>query len=199
MPHHNVNPVDGALFSIGFSTGPQHNKAWEAEKERIHRIRGEVLSAVVEVESLVDYAIGSCLLPRATIRSPGITQKRHDLFQNEILTHFEFHKKIEIMRSLFTQRFPRKQRQIVKLVSLLNSIRDIRNRMAHAPVYFEALQKPVSGRWLRPHLMTPKGMLHVSDGYLRQFREHSLEAVRLLRELMRLGIRKWPRVIKYEA
>jgi hypothetical protein len=193
MPHFNVNPVDWALFSNGFSIGPHHNKAWEAEKQRIHRLRGEVLSTVVEVESSVDYVIGSCLLPHATTRTPATTRKRHYLLQNEVLTRLEFHKKIEIMESLLSQRFRRKRPQISRLVSLLRNIRGVRNRMAHAPVCFEALQKPVSGRWLRPHLMATKEMIHVSDGYLRRFRENSLEAVRLLQELMRLGVRKTPK------
>ena len=192
MPHYNVNPTDGALFANGISVGPQHNKAWGAERERIQRIRGEVLSAVFEIESSVDYAIGDCVLPRKTIRSPGSLVKRHYLFQNEILTHFDFRMKIEIMGSLLNQRFPRQQEQIRKLVSLLNRIRDVRNRMAHSPIYFEAFKKPASGRWLRPHLMTQKGMIHLSDGFLREFRENSLEAVALLRQFMRLGVRKKP-------
>ena len=196
MPHYNVNPIDGALFANGFSTGPQHTKAWETERQRVQRIRGEILSAVFEVESSVDYAIGNSVLPRTTIRSPGSLVKRHDLFQNEILTHFDFRKKIEIMDSLLMERFPRKKKHIAKLVSLMNRIRDVRNRMAHSPVYFEALERPISGRWLRPHLMTPKGMIHLSDGYLREFRENSLEAIKVLRQLMRLGIRQKPSKIE---
>jgi hypothetical protein len=192
MPHYNVNPIDGALFANGISVRPHHAKAWETERERIQRIRGEVLSTVFEVESSVDYAIADCVLPRTTMRSPGSLVKRHYLLQNEILTHFDLRKKIEIVASLLSQRFSRKQEQIAKLVSLLNRIREVRNRMAHSPVYFEALEKPVSGRWLRPHLMTPKGMIHLSDGYLREFRENSLGAVALVRQLMRLGIRTKP-------
>ena len=184
------------LFANGFSTGPQHTKAWETERQRVQRIRGEILSAVFEVESSVDYAIGNCVLPRTTIRSPGSLVKRHDLFQNEILTHFDFRKKIEIMDSLLRERFPRRKKHIAKLVSLMNRIRDVRNRMAHSPVYFEALERPISGRWLRPHLMTPKGMIHLSDGYLREFRENSLEAIKVLRQLMRLGIRQKPSKIE---
>ena len=192
MPHYSVNPTDGALFATGFSTRPQHNKAWETERQRVQRIRGEVLSAVFEVESSVDYAIGDCVLPRTTLRSPSSLVKRHYFFQNEILTHFDFRKKIEIMDSLLRQRFPREEKQIARLVSLMNRIREVRNRMAHSPVYFEALERPVSGRWLRPHLMTPKGMIHLSDGYLREFRANSLEAIKVLRELMRLGIKQKP-------
>jgi hypothetical protein len=190
MPHYNVNPTDGALFANGFAVGAQHQKAWESERERIQRIRGEVLSAVFEIESSIDYAIGDCMLPRVSIRSPSSLAKRHYLMQNEILTRFDFRTKIEIMGSLLTQRFPRKGPEIAKLLSLMNGIRDVRNRMAHSPVYFEAVQKPVSGRWLRPHLMTPKGMIHLSDGYLRQFRENLSEAIKLLRQLMGLGIRR---------
>ena len=192
MPHYNVNPIDGALFADGVSTGPQHTKAWETERQRVQQIRGEVLSAVFEVESSVDYAIGDCLLPRTTIRSPGSLVKRHNLLQNEILTYFDFRKKIEIMDSLLSQRFPRRKKDVVRLASLMNRIRDVRNRMAHSPIYFEALERPISGRWLRPHLMTPKGMIHLSDGYLREFRENSLEAIKVLRQLMRLGVRRKP-------
>jgi hypothetical protein len=35
--------------------------------------------------------------------------RRHYLFQNEILTHFDFRKKSEILKSLLSQRFPRPQ------------------------------------------------------------------------------------------
>ena len=79
MPHYNVNPTDGALFANGFAVGAQHQKAWESERERIQRIRGEVLSAVFEIESSIDYAIGDCMLPRVTIRSPSSLAKRHYL------------------------------------------------------------------------------------------------------------------------
>src|ERR1700736_5104452 len=112
MPHYNINPIDGALFSNGFSIGPNHQKAWESERERIQRIRGEVLSIVFEVESSVDYAIADCLLPRQTIRSPGSLVKRHFLFQNEILTHFNLGTKIDILESLLSQRFPRRKTAI---------------------------------------------------------------------------------------
>ena len=196
MPDYNVNPTDGDLFANGFSSGPQHYNAWESERQRMQRIRGEVLSVVFEVESSIDYAIADCVLPRTTIRSPSSLVKRHSLFQNEILTHFDFRKKIEILESLLSQRFPRREKDIRKLISLMNRIRSVRNRMAHSPVYFEALEKPVSARWLRPHLMTPKGMIHISDGYLRDFRRNSLEAVTLLRQLMRLGIKRKPTEIE---
>lgn len=195
MPHYNVNPTDGALFADGFSLKPQHNKAWESERQRMQRVRGEVLSAVFEVESSIDYAIADCLLPRTTLRSPSSLAKRHYLLQNEILTHFDFRKKIEILESLLSQRFPRRDKQIKELISLMSRIRNVRNRMAHSPVYFEALKKPASGRWLRPHLMTPKGVIHVSDGYMRDFHRNSLQAVTLLRQLMQLGVRRKPQVV----
>jgi len=152
VPHYSVNPTDGALFSDGFSLGPPHEKAWESELQRVQRIRGEVLSAIFEVESSIDYAIADCVLPRTTIRSRGSLWNRHILFQNEVLSHFDLRNKIDILKSLLSHRFPRREKQTVKLISLMNMIREVRNRMAHSPVYFEALEKPVSGRWLRPVL-----------------------------------------------
>jgi hypothetical protein len=190
MPHYNVNPIDGALFSTGFSVGPQHQESWKAETERIQRIRGEALSVVFEVESSVDYAIGDCVLPRQTIRSSGSLVKRHLLVQNEILTHLDFRTKIDIMASLLGQRFPQKKGEITSLISVMHRIRDVRNQMAHAPVYFEALKRPISGRWLRPHFTTRKGMIHLSDGYMRKFRDDTREAITRLRQIMSLGIKK---------
>jgi hypothetical protein len=197
MPHYNVNPIDGALFSTGSSTGPQHQECWKIETERIQRVRGEALSVVFEVESSVDYAIGDCVLPRQTRRSPGSLVKKHLLVQNEILTHLDFRTKIDIVGALLGQRFPRKKDEIKSLISVMHRIRDVRNRMAHAPVYFEALERPISGRWVRPHLMTPKRMIHLSDGYMRKFREDAQEAVTLLRQIMSLGVKKrTPQVVE---
>lgn len=192
MPHYNVNPLDGALSAVGFSTGPHHTKAWEAERERFQRIRGETLSIVFQVESSIDYAIADCLLPRQTMGSSASLVKKHLLMQNELLMHFNFNKKIEIIGSLLGQRFPKHKVMINRLILLLHGVRDVRNRMAHSPVYFEALEKQVSGRWFRAHLMTPKREIHVSDGYLRDFRKNACEAVELLRQIMKLGIRRKP-------
>jgi hypothetical protein len=192
MPHYNVNPFDGMLSVVGFEACPHHEEAWKVERERFQRIRGETLSAVFEVESSIDYAIADCLLPRKTIRSPAALVKKHLLMQNELLIHFNFNRKIEVVGSLLNHRFPKKETDIRRLLSLLNRVREVRNRMAHAPVFFEALEKKVSGSWLRPYLMTPRGNIHVSDAYLRNFRKDAIEATDLLRKIMKLGIRLRP-------
>jgi hypothetical protein len=40
--------------------------------------------------------------------------------------------------------------------------------------------------------MTPKGMIHLSDGYMRKFHEDAQEAITLLRQIMSLGVKKKP-------
>jgi len=193
MPHYNVNPTDAALFADRTAVRPHHEAAWKTETERVQRVRGEILSITFEVESSIDYAIADCILPvRRTFRTPRWIEERHWLFQNEVLIRFDFRTKIEIMSSLLLHRFPRNRRKIDKLTSLLNRVRDVRNRAAHAPVYFQALEKQISGRWLKPYLMTSKGMIHLSDGYLRTFRDESCESMKILREMMRQGLKIKP-------
>src|SRR5262249_61261727 len=63
MPHFNVNPIDAAMFADGFSIAEHHRLAREEEALRVRAIRGEVLSAMFEVEAKIDYAIGDLILP----------------------------------------------------------------------------------------------------------------------------------------
>jgi hypothetical protein len=190
MPHYAVNPTDNAIFADGHGIGAHHHAAWPAETERVRQQRGLVLSLTFEVESAVDYAIADCVLPfRRTFRSPAWLEERHLLLQNEIITKFDFRTKIEVTASLLSKRFPRKEKLVKELVAVLESIRDTRNKMAHAPVYFEALAKKKNGRWLRAHLMTPRGMVHLSDGYVAAFEKNVAAACSLLNKLLRSGLR----------
>jgi hypothetical protein len=190
MPHYAVNPHDSAMFSDGHSIGPHHRACWASETERVQKQRGLVLSLVFEVEASIDYAIADCVLPyRRSFRSPAWLGERHLLLQNEILTRFDFRTKIEIAGSLLSKRFPKKTKRVKELVAFLEAIRDTRNKMAHAPVYFEALARKKNGRWLRPHLMTSRGMIHLSDGYVAAFKKNSVQACSLLRQLLRSGLR----------
>jgi hypothetical protein len=181
MPHHNVSPIDSGLFSNGFSTRPHHKAAWVDETKRIRRVRGEVLCAMFEVEAEIDYAIADLILPRK--RSWHIQrwiEDRHLLFQNHVLTHFDLRTKIEILSSLLIARFPKQKTSVKMVYSKLDGLRDVRNKIAHCPVYFEALQRKSKGRWLRPYLMTTRGTIHLSEGYIRAFKHDSIEAIELL-------------------
>jgi len=190
MPHYNVNPTDSALFANGFSVARHHEAAWADETKRIRRVRGEVLSAMFEVEATIDYAIADLILPRCrSLRIPRWVEDRHLLLQNHVLTHFDLRTKIETLASLLNARFPNQRSSITAVRSKLDAVRSVRNRMAHSPVYFEALAKQSYGRWLRPHLMTADGLIHLSDGYLRGFKRDVVDALDLLKSIMREGLR----------
>jgi hypothetical protein len=190
MPHSNVSPIDSSIFADGFSIADHHMLALKTETERVRAIRGEVLATVFEVEAKIDYAIGDLILPyKRTVRSPRWLRKRHLLLQNEILSQFQLRTKIDVLLSLLRLRFPKMVPGIAQLRSKLNIIRGVRNNMAHCPVYFEALRKKVSGRWLKPHLMTSHGTVHLSDGYVRAFKRDAAEARTLLDQVMKKGLK----------
>jgi hypothetical protein len=197
MPHYNVNPTDSAIFSDGFSLAPHHKAAWPVETKRVQAIRGQVLSEMVGVESEIDYAIADLVLPRPrSVRSPSWMEDRHLLFQNHILTHFDLRTKIEILGDLLSVRFPRDKVAAKAVCSKLDAVRDVRNKVAHCPVYFEALEKRSNGRWLRPHLMTARGMVHLSEGYVRAFKRDALEALNQISNFRRKGLRDRPSEIE---
>src|SRR5262245_2611253 len=129
MPHFKVNPIYAAMFADGFSIAEHHRLAWEEEAQRVRAIRGEVLSAMFEVEAKIDYAIGDLILPyKRTFRSPAWLEERHLLIQNAVLTHFDLRTKIEVLRSLIEARFPKMQRRVAQLCSKLDAVRDVRNK-----------------------------------------------------------------------
>jgi hypothetical protein len=197
MPHYNVNPCDSSIISYGFKLGAHHEKAWKEEAKRVHGLRGDVLATVFEVEATIDYTIGDLLLPfRRSVRSPSWLKHRHILLQNEVLVHFDLRTKIEILCSLMTIRFP-KQKNLVRTVSSkLDSIRDVRNKMAHCPVFFEALKKMSKQSWLKAYLMTTRGKVHLSEGYIRAFKRDASESISLIHKIMRSGLKVRPPVIR---
>jgi hypothetical protein len=195
MPHYNVGAIDSALFSDGFGLAPHHNAEWTKETKRIREVRGEVLSAMFAVEGSVDHAIANLILPhRRSFRIARRAVDRHLLLQNHVLTHFDLRTKIEILGSLLEARFPKKKAAVKAVCSKLDAVRDVRNKIAHCPVYFEALKRKSHGHWLRPHLMTVRGTVHLSDGYIRAFKRDALEAAHLLGDVMRKGPRVRPSV-----
>src|SRR5262245_2824017 len=118
MPRSNVSPIDSCLFADGFSIKKHHNQAWKEESERVKAIRGEVLSSMFGLEAKIDYAIGDLILPhKRTARSPTWLRQRHSLFQTQILTRVDLRTKIEILRSLLEDRFPRMKRRAAHLCS----------------------------------------------------------------------------------
>lgn len=190
MPRSNVSPVDGCLYTDGISVEPHHKEAWKNEKTAFNQLRGEVLSTVVEIESMIEYAIADCLLPsRRSVRSPSWLHDRHGLFQEEVMSRFDLNTKVDLLISLMRRRFPRWQKDVDELKSCLESVRKTRNIFAHAPVVFEGLQKTSNGRWLRVWLETKNDRVHISVGYILELKKKTSLAMELLNKILSRGLK----------
>jgi hypothetical protein len=190
MPHQNVNPVDSSLFADGFSLAQHHRDAWPMEIQRVRAIRGDIMAAMFEVEAEIDWAIGDLLLPfRRSVRSPAWLHARHRLLQNEVLTRFDLRTKCEVLAALMLRRFPEQRKEIDVLGSTLKRVRTVRNAMAHCPVTFKALERQSAGSWFRPYVMTSRGDVHLSGGYVATFKKDALLVIGSTRAILKKGLR----------
>lgn len=189
MPRQSTVAVDSTIFADGFELTPQHRSAWLDETKRIRALRGDILIATTELECLIDHALCDLVLPfRRSSHSPQWLRERHNVLQVEVLAHLTLRSKSEILCSLMTRRFSRQASATSELGSVLKRVRDVRNAMAHCPVMFQALRRPSRGRWLRTHLMTSRGPVTLSDGYVQSFQADISHASDLISHIMRKGL-----------
>lgn len=175
--------LDSGLFSDGFGLTKGHHRTWATETKRFKTVRGEIIVLCFELEYTIGLAISDLLLPVKSLRSPDWLHQRHVVFHSEVLEQFDLRRKMEILCSLLSSRFPRQGETIRELRSLFSQIRSLRNMMAHSPVVFKAVSR--KSETLQPYLETSKGYIHITDKYLAMNKSNVLKAAKLLGSLMR--------------
>ena len=108
--------------------------------ERIRQIRGAVLSASFDLESLVETCITTYFLGADPARTD-----RHEAMAVMILRDMRFEKKIQVLQAIF-RRFPHEAAAFRTFSDRLGKARQVRNLMAHHPCWLEPITGPGSRR-----------------------------------------------------
>jgi hypothetical protein len=124
-----------------------------------------------ELERSIEDTIANLLLPALSGRSPPWLRRRYQDFHQDILSYFDLNKNIEIIHSMLKKRCPKRKDKISELYSILKQIKNLRNYMAHCPVYFQAIKKSKQSVMLKSLLETPKGFVHVTEGLITEYKK----------------------------
>lgn len=138
-------PRDGwLLVRAGETVVIDHDAAMSPHPQQltaqIRQIRGAVLSASFDLESLVENCITSYFLGNDPARAD-----RHEAMAGMILRDMRFEKKMQIVQDIF-RRFPHDPAAFGKFSDLLGKARQVRNLMAHHPCWLEPVTEPDSHR-----------------------------------------------------